>query len=456
MPMPRNVHETLLNRISFVLSVVLSIALTAVSGFAQSSARDLAGMVDAALDGAREKREQEAAPASIRDIFAKAKAEEEDGNVNFCGFYVGMAKADADALVSHYGLRPGESALYGDPVYDIQFSLRGVRRITKGGNTFDDLCQAVANRVGNLKHKYDGGGWEDKSETWYEYKTIDGVRLTMSEERLTRTGIVAGFRLCDGTGNIKAEAERKAREAAEAAERKAREEREAAERKAREEREAAERKKAEEERQKHLAELRDSLPKLLTTIVDSMVSIPGKDYRMGKTEVTQALWEAVMGDNPSNFKRADNPVEAVSWNDCQEFLKKFNVLSEVKASGLVFRLPTEEEWKYACRAGATGDYCRLADGTEITKDTLDRVAWYDDNSGGRTHPVGQKVPNAFGLYDMHGNVWEWTQTADGESRVVRGGGWDDSAGNCESSNRYRYSPDGWYNGLGFRLCAEKR
>ena len=178
---------------------------------------------------------------------------------------------------------------------------------------------------------------------------------------------------------------------------------------------------------------------------------------MGKYEVTQSQWKTVMGDNPSHFKGANNPVENVTWNDCQEFLKKLNSLPEVKVSGLVFRLPTEEEWEYACRAGATGDYCKLADGTEITEDTLSRVAWFDHNADMTTHPVGQKEPNAFGLYDMHGNVFEWTKTADGEFRVSRGGGWDFSAGYCESSYRLWSLPDDRLNSLlGFRLCASGR
>ena len=173
----------------------------------------------------------------------------------------------------------------------------------------------------------------------------------------------------------------------------------------------------------------------------------------GKTEVTQAQWEAVMGANPSEFKGANNPVENVSWDDCQEFLRRLNALPSVKADGLTFRLPTAEEWEYASRAGATGRFCKLADGTEITMDTLGQVAWFGDNSDGKTHPVGQKEPNAFGLYDMHGNVWEWTSTADGGYRVLRGGGWDFSAGDCESSSRFSLSPGLRLNFLGFRLCA---
>ena len=114
-------------------------------------------------------------------------------------------------------------------------------------------------------------------------------------------------------------------------------------------------------------------------LVAEMVQIPGRDFRMGKYEVTQAQWEAVMGENPSYFKGADHPVECVSWDDCQAFLEKLNAHPAARASGLVFRLPTEEEWEAACRAGSTNDYCRLADGTEITEATLGRVAWFDEN-----------------------------------------------------------------------------
>ena len=188
----------------------------------------------------------------------------------------------------------------------------------------------------------------------------------------------------------------------------------------------------------------------------AMVKIPGKDYSLGKFPVTQAQWEAVMGKNPSEFKGADRPVETVSWDDCQAFLKTLNATPAAKASGLVFRLPEEDEWEYACRAGATGKYCKLADGTEITKETLGEVAWFFMNSDDGTSPVGQKKPNAFGLYDMHGNVDEWTATADGERRVRRGGCWVYSAGGCESSYRSRSSPSYRDNDLGFRLCADRR
>ncbi len=219
-------------------------------------------------------------------------------------------------------------------------------------------------------------------------------------------------------------------------------------------------------------------------LVAEMLPIPGRDFRMGKYEVTQAQWEAVMGENPSHYKGADHPVECVSWNDCQAFLEKLNAHPAARATGLVFRLPTEEEWEAACRAGSTNDFCRLADGTEITEATLGRVAWYVDNASTRprwlarflafaeriidrvhevdwsetvTHkPVGRKEPNAWGLHDMHGNVWEWTETAVGLNRVSRGGCWHFSARICESSFRNWYAPGFRFDRLGFRLCASGR
>ena len=219
-------------------------------------------------------------------------------------------------------------------------------------------------------------------------------------------------------------------------------------------------------------------------LVADMVPIPGQDFRMGKYEVTQAQWEAVMGENPSMFKGSDHPVENVSWDDCQAFLEKLNTHPAARATGPVFRLPTEEEWETACRAGSTNAYCRLADGTEITEATLGRVAWFDENLSMRPRwlarflafaerlvdrvrevdwgetvshkPVGRKEPNAWGLHDLHGNVWEWTETAVGEHRVNRGGGWDDSGWHCVSSGRHRSSPSRRYYCLGFRLCATQR
>ena len=182
-----------------------------------------------------------------------------------------------------------------------------------------------------------------------------------------------------------------------------------------------------------------------------------KPFYLQTTEVTQGQWRAVMGDNPSRFKKGDDyPVEQVSWNDVQEFLRKLNALDP----GKNYRLPTEAEWEYACRAGTTGE--RYGE--------LDAIAWYRDNSGGQTHPVGEKHPNTWGLYDMLGNVLEWCADwyggdydanspatdprgpSSGHGRVLRGGSWDDVDSNVRSAFRDRYLPGHRYNDNGFR-CA---
>jgi DNA-binding helix-hairpin-helix protein with protein kinase domain len=186
-----------------------------------------------------------------------------------------------------------------------------------------------------------------------------------------------------------------------------------------------------------------------------------KAFYLGKCLVTQEQWERVMGSNPSNFKRAKNPVETVSWDDCQTFIRK---LGE-KVPGQTFRLPTEAEWEYACRAGSTGEYC-YGDG----EGGLGEYAWYDSNSGRTTHPVGEKKPNAWGLYDMHGNVWEWcadwygdypngevtnpTGPGSGQFRVLRGGSWRDNPGYCRSASRFRNSPVNRNYNFGVRLCLD--
>lgn len=192
--------------------------------------------------------------------------------------------------------------------------------------------------------------------------------------------------------------------------------------------------------------------KFVGKLSEDMVNIPGKKFAICKYEVSQALWSAVMGENPSRFRDAHQPVEQVSWNECQVFLEKLNAMPRVKASGRAYRLPTSDEWEYACRAGATGDYCRLEGGEEITPNTLGKVAWYDANSCDKTHPVGQKAPNAFGLYDMLGNVWEWTSTDDGGLRVSCGGRWFDNADFCKAGCQGSYHPDSRESGLGLRLA----
>ena len=181
-----------------------------------------------------------------------------------------------------------------------------------------------------------------------------------------------------------------------------------------------------------------------------------KRFWMGKTEVTQGVWQAVMGSNPSGFKKGDAyPVENVSWDDCQIFIQKLNQM----VGGNAFRLPTEAEWEYACRAGTTGD----------RYGNIDAIAWYYSNSGNTTHIVGQKQANAWGLNDTLGNVWEWCQDcygaysagyqtdptgpASGSYRVFRGGSWFNGAGAVRSAYRYRDTPGHRINDLGFRLAS---
>lgn len=185
-----------------------------------------------------------------------------------------------------------------------------------------------------------------------------------------------------------------------------------------------------------------------------------RPFYLGKYEVTQKQWQGVMGTNPSNFKGDNRPVENVSWNDVQEFIKKLNQ----KEGGNKYRLPTEAEWEYAARAGSTTKWS-FGD-SEIR---LVEYAWYDTNSGGETHPVGQKKPNAWGLYDVHGNVWEWCNDwynssyyqnsprndpsgpGSGSNRVFRGGSWDYVAPNTRAADRYYADPSRRYGGVGFRL-----
>ena len=181
------------------------------------------------------------------------------------------------------------------------------------------------------------------------------------------------------------------------------------------------------------------------------------DFTIGKTEVTQAIWQAVMGNNPSNFKGDDLPVENVSWNDIQRFITALN-----QKTGKTYRLPTEAEWEYAARGGIQNNGYEYAG-----SNTLADVGWYYDNSGRQTHPVTGKQPNELGMYDMSGNVWEWCadwygaypdspQTnpngpSSGSYRVFRGGSWGHDAQDCRSADRGRGIPNGNNGDLGFRV-----
>ncbi len=177
-----------------------------------------------------------------------------------------------------------------------------------------------------------------------------------------------------------------------------------------------------------------------------------RGFWLGETEVTQAQWRAVMGNNPSDFNGDDRPVEQVSWEDVQGFLQRVN------RGGGAFRLPTEAEWEFAARAGSTG----------ARHGALDEVAWHRENSGGQTHPVGQKAANAWGLRDMLGNEWEWcadlrgayaagravdpTGPSTGSLRVFRGGSWFNDALAARAASRGHAPPSEQGPGVGFRLA----
>ncbi len=188
-----------------------------------------------------------------------------------------------------------------------------------------------------------------------------------------------------------------------------------------------------------------------------------QSFQMGVHEVTQAQYEQVMGVNPSQFKGANNPVETVRWEDAVGFCRNLSELPAEKAAGRVYRLPTEAEWEYACRAGTTTNYSFGYNDSD-----LGLYAWYAVNSGGRTHPVGGKKPNSWGLYDMHGNVWEWCQDRFapypsgfltdptgpevGSHRVIRGGSYLLSGEFSRSGFRRKLTGVIGLDDYGFRVC----
>lgn len=212
-----------------------------------------------------------------------------------------------------------------------------------------------------------------------------------------------------------------------------------------------------------------------------------KDYYLGAFEVTQAQYKKVMGENPSHFQgdkvaerhpktgrvvkdvdSSNHPVDEVSWQDAVAFCRKLSALPEERRAGRVYRLPTEAQWEYACRAGSKTAYSF----GESSK-SLGDYAWFDDNSGDKTHPVGKKKPNAWGLYDMHGNVWEWCSDwyaayprgsatdpagpSSGSLRVNRGGSWINDSEDCRSASRDGHFPSNLFNNrvnhLGFRVTC---
>ncbi len=194
-----------------------------------------------------------------------------------------------------------------------------------------------------------------------------------------------------------------------------------------------------------------------------------KGYWMGKYPTTQREYHSLIGTNPSRFKGDDNrPVEEISWSEALTYCAELTSLGRARAklpAGYAYRLPTEAEWEYACRAGTT---TRFSYGEDPCYKRLGRYAWYDSNSDSTTHPVGQKLPNAWGLFDMHGNVWEWCLdwygpylggsvvdprgSEAGSYRVIRGGGWGVDASLCATASRGNNSYP-WFrsNYRGFRV-----
>jgi formylglycine-generating enzyme required for sulfatase activity len=197
-----------------------------------------------------------------------------------------------------------------------------------------------------------------------------------------------------------------------------------------------------------------------------------RPFQLSATEVTQGQWKAVMGTTPWKGKNRviegdDYPATYVSWDDAMEFCHRLSSRPDEKKSGRVYRLPTEAEWEYACRGGIAAEYSFGADDR-----MLGSFGWYEENSKGNPQPVGKKLPNAFGLLDMHGNVWEWCSDwyesdyygkapatdplgpPSGSDRVLRGGGWRNEAANCRSASRNWGAPSlrGSNNGLGFRVA----
>jgi len=182
------------------------------------------------------------------------------------------------------------------------------------------------------------------------------------------------------------------------------------------------------------------------------------DYMMGKYEVTQKEWRAIMGNNPSKINGDDLPVERVSWNDIQEFLKRLN-----KLTGKEYRLPTEAEWEFAARGGHSSNGYKYAG-----SDNVDVVAWCSQNSKTQSHPVGLKMANELGLYDMSGNVWEWCSDGYGSygaeavtnpqapsiglGQVMRGGGWSSYSDGCRSTFRNHNTSNYSSYYIGFRIA----
>jgi formylglycine-generating enzyme required for sulfatase activity len=201
--------------------------------------------------------------------------------------------------------------------------------------------------------------------------------------------------------------------------------------------------------------------------------ILSKGFFLQTTEVTQAQWRKVMGINPSEQQGDDLPVHNVSWLDCKKFIRRLNQLEGV----IQYRLPSEAQWEYACRAGSQKAFTTgpLTEPDSTLDPLLDKVGWYQANAGGGPHPAASKAPNAWGLYDLHGNVWEWTEDwweswygkfsgspvedpagpGKGRFKIIRGGGWFAGATYQRCASRMRAEPGSKSPGIGFRVARSE-
>ena len=385
---------------------------------------------------------------------------QEEGNLNFYGFYTGMPTKDAETLAAYYGLPSLDGVAFkfketpiSHRLYDIQFDLKAVQRMSGGGNSYKELASTISREVAPLD-------WNIQDNIYW-YKTINGVQLYLGEWNWRNPECSSGGLLYIKDDALAKQGQQEEEELVFQSE------------------------KAEVASITQQLRSGDTRRAGETTVIAlpggaemAMVWCPpgafimgspeneeGHDKReterrvslthgfwMAKTEVTQGQWKSVMGNNPSRMQGNDLPVESVSWEDCQAFCQK---------SGLA--LPTVAKWEYACRAGGTGRYGGEGD--------LDAMGWYADNSGATTHPVGRKQPNAWGLLDMCGNVAEWCLDASrpeyshasvtnpvrtsGLERVVRGGTCQSPAIGCRAASEDSAEPSLSYPILGFRpICHD--
>ncbi len=396
------------------------------------------------------------------EVEASSSDDSDESTMKFCGFYLGMSLEKAQALAQRKGLKDGEfefEASPGEGVYYFTFALSAVRRLTNGGDTVEELAQAVANEVGDLKY--------DFQKERYSRTTIDNKEVYVTSQLLSMTDYP---KLRSGRAeNMKKLADRGV-----------------------EKRYCVIDVSSGPSSSQYPVRYERSIPEQAKTTQIVLRWLPAGRYKMGNErmvtltkpfyigvfEVTQAQYTQVMGSNPSRFKGGTRPVECVSYDmirgsgagagwpassavDADSFLGRLRA-----RTGLDFDLPMEAQWEYACRAGTTTEYCN-----GDTENDLKQVGRYNGNGGASSKHavVGSYQPNAWGLYDMHGNVWEWcldsygslgtdsatdpVGAASGDSRVLRGGGWFNGARNCRSAARDDRDPSDVGSDYGFRLVA---